>query len=80
MSMVEVENPLHNVLVVGSYGILLALCLSQMLLFLVLHLCIHLNLLIMDCIGVPGYTAQGYTVVAHCCTAVAHCCIVATFG
>jgi hypothetical protein len=44
---------------------------------LILHLCIHLDLLAVHCIGVPGYTVWGYTVVAHCCTAVAHCCTVA---
>jgi hypothetical protein len=63
MSSVEVENPLHNVLVVGSCGTLLVLCLIQILLCLILHLCIHLDLLVVHCIGVPGYTVWGYTVV-----------------
>jgi hypothetical protein len=34
MSLVEVDNPLHNVLVVGSCGTLLVLCLIQILLCL----------------------------------------------
>jgi hypothetical protein len=28
---------------------------------LVLHLCIHLDLLVMQCTGVPGYTVWGYS-------------------
>jgi hypothetical protein len=76
MLSVEVKNPLHNVLVVGSCGTLLVLCLVQILLCLVLHLCIHLDLLVVCCTGVLGYTAWGYTVVVHYCTVTAHCCIV----
>jgi hypothetical protein len=80
MLQVEVENPLNNVLVVGSYGTLLALFLAQILLYLILHLYIHLNILTVHCIGVHGYTARGYTAVAHCCTAIVHCCITTMLG
>jgi hypothetical protein len=64
MSQVEVDIPLHSVLVVGSYGTLLDLCLFQILLYLILHLCIHLDLLVVHCTEAPDYTVWGYTVVA----------------
>jgi hypothetical protein len=87
MSLVEVDTPLRNVLVVGSCGTLLVLFLIQILLYLVLHLCIHLDLLVVHCNGVPGYTAQSYIVVAnyytaaaHCCIVVVHCCMVVLLG
>jgi hypothetical protein len=76
MSLVEVENTLHNVLVVGIFGTLLVRFLVQIHLYLIVHLCIHLNLLMVCCTGVPGYTTCVYTVVAHYCTGTAHCCIV----
>jgi uncharacterized membrane protein YdbT with pleckstrin-like domain len=76
MSLVEVDTPLRNVLVVGSYGTLLVLFLIQILLFLVLHLYIHLHLLMVCCTGVLGYTARGYTMDEHYCTATVHCCMV----
>jgi hypothetical protein len=72
MWLVEVETPLHSVLVVGSYGTLLVSCLTQILLSLILHLCIHLDLLTVCCTEVLGYIAQGYTVVVHYCIAVEH--------
>jgi hypothetical protein len=78
MSLVGVDNPLHNVLVVGSCGTLLVLYLIQILLCLVLHI----NLRVVHCTKVHGYTARGYivdahyyNVAAHCCIDVAHCCI-----
>jgi hypothetical protein len=87
MSLVEVDTPLHNFLVVGIYDTLLDLFLVQTILYLILHLCIHLDLLVVRCTEVPGYTTQGYTVVAHCCivathfyTDVAHCCMVVVLG
>jgi hypothetical protein len=79
MSLVEVDNPLHNFLVFGSCGTLQVLFLIQILLFLVLHLCIHPDILVVCCIGVPGYTARYYTVVARCCIVAMNCCNVATY-
>jgi hypothetical protein len=82
MSEVEVEIPLHNVLVVGSCGTLLDLCLFQILLYLILHLCIQLDILVVHCIEVPDCTAWGYTVarhfyivVAQSYTAAVQCCM-----
>jgi hypothetical protein len=74
MSLVEVGIPLHNVVVVGNCDTLMDLCLIQILLYLVLHLCIHLDLLMVPCIEVPDYTLWGYTVATHYCIAIAHCC------
>jgi hypothetical protein len=68
MPLVEVDIPLHIFLDVGSYGKLLDLCLFQILLYLFLHLCIHLDLLAVHCTEVPDYT-----VVAHCCIVGAQC-------
>jgi hypothetical protein len=76
MSRVGVENPLHNVLVVGICGTLLVLCLIQILLYLILHLYIHLDLCVVCCTEVPSYTTRGYIVVAHYYIADAHCFIV----
>ena len=73
MSLVKVDIPLHNVLVVGSCGTLLVLCLIQILLYLILRLCIHLDLLAVRCTVVPGYTMWGYIVATHYCIATAHC-------
>jgi hypothetical protein len=69
MSQVGVDITLHNVLVVGSYGTLLDLFLFQIL-YLVLHLGIHLDLLVLHCTEVPDYNAQGYTEVVCYCIAV----------
>jgi hypothetical protein len=69
MSLVGVENSFHNVLVVGSCGTLLVLC-------LVLHLYIDLHLLVVRCTKVPGYTLWGYIVVAHYYIAATHYCMV----
>jgi hypothetical protein len=83
MSLVEVDTPLRNVLAIGSCEKILDLCLIQILLYLVLHLCIHLDILARHCTEVPDYTARGYTVATHydtvtalCCTATTHCCMV----
>jgi hypothetical protein len=80
MSLVEVDNPLHNVLVVGSCGTLPVLCLIEILLYLILHLCIHLDLLGVHCTWVPGYTAWGYTLDANYYTVVVHCFMVVVHG
>jgi hypothetical protein len=56
ISLVGVDNPLHNVLVVRSCGTLLVLYLVQILLYLILHLYIHLNLCVVYCAEVPDYT------------------------
>jgi hypothetical protein len=56
MSLVEVETPLHNFLVIRSCGTLLDPYLIQILLYLILHLCIHLDILTVHCTEVPGYT------------------------
>jgi hypothetical protein len=74
MSLVEVDTPLHNALDVGSCGTLLGLYLIQILLYLILHLCIHLNILVVHCTEVRDCIAWGYTVVAHCCIGDAHYC------
>ena len=83
MSLVEVETPVHNFLAVGIFGILLSLYLIQILLFLVLHI----NLRVVHCTKVHGYTARGYivdahyyTVATHCCIDVAHFCMVVLLG
>jgi hypothetical protein len=76
MLLVEVNNPLHSVLVVSSCDTLLVLCLIQILCFLILQLCIHLELLMVCCTEVSRYTPRGYTVDAHYCIATAHCCTV----
>jgi hypothetical protein len=68
MSLVEVDTPLHNVMVVGSCGTLLDLFLVQIL----LYLCIHLDLLAVHCTKVHGCIAHGYNVVVHCCIVDAH--------
>jgi hypothetical protein len=73
MLQVEVDIPLHNVLVIGSCDILLDLCLSKILLFPILHLCININLLAVHCIEVLDYNRQGYIVAAQCCIVAAHC-------
>ena len=78
MSLVEVDIPLHNILVVGSCGTPLGLCLIQILFYLILHLYIQPDLLEVHCTEVPIYTAWGYNVAAHCCIADAHCYTVAT--
>jgi hypothetical protein len=70
------EIPLHNYLVVGSYGTLLDLFLFQILLFLSLHLCSQFDLLTLHCIEASYYTAQGYTVVVCYYTEVVQCYIV----
>jgi hypothetical protein len=46
-------------------------------LYLVLHLYIHLDLCVVCYTEVPGYTACDYIVVAHYYIVVAHCCTVA---
>jgi hypothetical protein len=87
MSLVGMDIPLHNVLVVGSFGTLLVLCLVQILLFLILHLYIHLDLLMAHCTEVHIYIAGGYTEAAHyyilvvqCCTAALHYFLVVVPG
>jgi len=69
-SQMEVNIILHSVLVVDNCGIPLVLYL-----FLFLHLYSHLDFITVHCTGVPGYTAQGYSVVAKYCTVVAQCYI-----
>jgi hypothetical protein len=64
MSQVEVDILLDNVMVIRSYDILLDLCLFQILLYLVLHLCIHVDLLVVCCTEAHDYTVRGYTKVA----------------
>jgi hypothetical protein len=83
MSLVRVDIPLHNFLVVGSCGTLMVLCLVQILIYLVLYLYIHIDLCMVHCTEVPGYTVRDYivvvhyyTVVAHCHIVVSHCCMV----
>jgi hypothetical protein len=71
MSLVEVEIPFHNVLVVEIFGTLLTLFLFQIILYLVLHLFIHLDLVMARCTEILGYTARGYTMVVHYCILVA---------
>jgi hypothetical protein len=73
MSQVEVDIPLHNALVVGSYGILLDLF---------LHLCIQFDLLAVHCTKASDYTTRGYTMVVHyyteatqCYSAALQCCM-----
>ena len=63
MSQVEVDILLHSVPVANSYGIPSVLFLFQSLLYLILHLCSQLDLLLVHCIGVPSYTARYYIVV-----------------
>jgi hypothetical protein len=58
--------PLHNFLAIGSCDKLLDL-------YLILHLCFHLDLLTVHCIEVPSYTVWGYNVVAQCWIVVAQC-------
>jgi hypothetical protein len=72
MSLVEVDTPSHNFMVFGICGTLLDLFPIQILLYLFIHLYIHLDLLAVHCIEVPGYTARGYTMAMHCCIAGAH--------
>jgi hypothetical protein len=72
---VEVDILLHSVLVVDSYGIPPFLYLFQSLLYLVLHLYVHLDLLMAHCTEAPYYTAWGYTVAEQYCTTVAQCYI-----
>jgi hypothetical protein len=75
MSQVEVDILLHSVLVVDSCGIPLVLCLFQILLFLFLHLCSQLDLLVVHCTGAPSYTAWDYNVLARYCTVATQCYI-----
>ena len=75
-SLVQVDILLHSVQVVGSCGIPLVLYLFQSLLYLVLHLCSHLDLITVHCTVEHGYTAGYYTVVAQYCTGAAQCYIV----
>jgi hypothetical protein len=79
MSWVEVDIPLHSVLVVGSCGTLMYLCLFQILLYLILHLYIQFDLLAVHCIEEPDYTSWGYTIATHCCIVVTQCYIVSTY-
>jgi hypothetical protein len=73
---VEVDILLLSVLVVDSCGIPLVLCLFQSLLFHFLHLCSQLDLLMVNCTEVLGYTTWDYSVVVRYYTAVAQCYIV----
>ena len=70
MSQVGVDIPLHSFLDFGIYGILLDLYLFQILLYLILHLCIHLDLLMECCTMVHYYIVWGYIVLVWYCTAV----------
>jgi hypothetical protein len=74
ISLVGVNTPLHNVLVVGTYDTLLVLCLVQILLYLILHLYI----LVACYTEVLGYTVWGYTVDTHYCATVMQCCTIVT--
>jgi hypothetical protein len=74
--LVEVDSPLHNFLDFFICGTLLDLFLLQIILYLVFHLCIHLDILTLHCTEVHGYSARGYTVAAHCCISATHCCMV----
>jgi hypothetical protein len=65
MLQLEVDNPLHNFLVVGNFGALLVLFFIQILLYRILHLCIHLNRLVVCSTEVPSYIAWGYIVDVH---------------
>jgi hypothetical protein len=65
MSEVEVDILLQSVLVVDSYGIPTILYLFQNLLYLILHLCIQLDLLVGHCTEATDYTAWGYTMDAR---------------
>jgi hypothetical protein len=76
MSQVEVDIPLHSFLDVGGCGTLLDLCIFQILLYLVLHLCILLDFLMVRCIEAPDYTVRGYTMVVRYFTQVVQCCTV----
>jgi hypothetical protein len=65
ISLVGVENTLHNVLVVRICGTLLVIC-------LILHLYIHLDLCVVHCTEVPSYTTWDYSVVMHYYNVVSH--------
>jgi len=82
MSQVEVDIPLHSVLVVGSYGIVLDLASSKFSSTSSLHLCIHFNLLMVHCTEALDYTVWGYIQAARYCifdvqcyTATMQCCM-----
>jgi hypothetical protein len=76
MSQVEVDILLHSVLFYDICGIPLVLCLFQLLLFLFLHLCSQLNLLLVHCTEALGYTTWDYSVVVWYYTVAKECCIV----